>query len=491
VPITQADAQAVTREFVRVYPEAGRLVYIFRETMTDLYGQHSGLPQNAKGAYLAKPTLHKGHLFLGQVHVALQNIDNANDLVASLRHEVLGHYGLNTFAPAERRALLDGIICSQNELQPLWDSVNRNYADKPLEIRAEEVFARHCEGIGPSLTAIVDQASQNLSNDHARRGPRAFWETCTTTARPIELTDLRDIASMVAQGLRDGSRTQQIFPHLAPETLTERRVNTVGVLDHFNAGTAIDTAAVVASLPPTQAVTEQEALVPAASLSDRLSASELQTRLAGSESVAESQQRLESAASAVFVNWQPIVKAVNDAALQGDRQVVSELRHRTESFGPLAGSDRILASRSDRRARHQALSSCPLLAAAAEHHIALVGSIKKTMEQEHNAAVRRASVEIARPSASLMAALAAGEALSVDLQSELQQTRSAFDERFGEDLAALRTARDLDALATETGIPMARLAEAQAVLTQLDEGEARVQAEERTRAIESSHVLAR
>jgi hypothetical protein len=31
-------------------------------------------------------------------------MDDAADLVLTLRHEVLGHYGANTFKPAEKRA---------------------------------------------------------------------------------------------------------------------------------------------------------------------------------------------------------------------------------------------------------------------------------------------------------------------------------------------------------------------------------------------------
>jgi len=34
----------------------------------------------------------------------LQNVESAGDLLMTLRHEVLGHYGANTFAPGEKRS---------------------------------------------------------------------------------------------------------------------------------------------------------------------------------------------------------------------------------------------------------------------------------------------------------------------------------------------------------------------------------------------------
>ena len=100
-------------------------------------------------------------------------------------------------------------------------------------------------------------------------------------------------------------------------------------------------------------------------------------------------------ASQVFVNWQSVVKSINDAALNGGTQILQKPWSHPQSFGPLAGGTGLLASSCDRRARHHALSTRPLLNAAAEHHVALVCGIKVTMEQERNE-TKRASAEIGR-----------------------------------------------------------------------------------------------
>ena len=207
--ITKAEAQDVTLAFTRDYPGALELVYAYRETTADLYGpQVKGVPESAKGGYVPKETIHNGRAYRGRVDVPLANMDDADDLVLTLRHEVLGHYGANTFKPAEKRALLDGLIASREEtsLQPRWEDINRRYAEASLDVRAEEVWALHCESIAPG---------QHVGQAQVReRGAQSFMETCIARVRSMQVGDLHNIACMVAEGLHDRSRTQQTFPQI-------------------------------------------------------------------------------------------------------------------------------------------------------------------------------------------------------------------------------------------------------------------------------------
>jgi hypothetical protein len=133
-------------------------------------------------------------------------MDAAADLMLTLRHEVLGHYGANTFKPAEKRALLDGFIAAREEpsLKPRWEDINRRYAGMSMDVRAEEVWALHCESIAPG---------QHVGQAHVReRGEQSFMETCIARVRPMQVADLHNIVCMVADGLHDRSRTQQTFP---------------------------------------------------------------------------------------------------------------------------------------------------------------------------------------------------------------------------------------------------------------------------------------
>jgi len=209
--ITAAEAQALTIEFTRAYPGARALAYFFRDDVEALYGSEAhDIPASFLGGYVPRPVTHAGRTYDGRVDVPLQNVTDEAHFLETLRHEVLGHYGANTFAPAEKRALLDGLQQSQNEpsLKPLWDNINLRYADKSLDIRAEEVFALHAESIDLKQQRLATEPVQ----PHAQQ---AFFETCIARVRLMTLADLHSIGVSVAQGLHDRSRAQQTFPVLA------------------------------------------------------------------------------------------------------------------------------------------------------------------------------------------------------------------------------------------------------------------------------------
>ena len=209
MPITQAEAQAATLAFTRDYPGALELIYHFRESTGELYGHRAAeVPADLKGGYLSKEHIHNGRSYRGRVDVPFGNMDDAADLLVTLRHEVLGHYGANTFAPAEKRALLDGIIAAREQpgMKDRWEDINRRYAGTSMDVRAEEVWALHCETLAPG---------QHVGQAQVReRGEQSFMETCIARVRPMQSADLHNIVCMVADGLHDRSRTQQTFPQI-------------------------------------------------------------------------------------------------------------------------------------------------------------------------------------------------------------------------------------------------------------------------------------
>ncbi|QSQ54806.1 DUF1738 domain-containing protein (plasmid) [Xanthomonas translucens pv. undulosa] len=209
MPITQGEAQAATLAFTRDYPGALELIYHFRESTGELYGHRAAeVPADLKGGYLSKEHIHNGRSYRGRVDVPLGNMEDAADLLVTLRHEVLGHYGANTFAPAEKRALLDGIIVAREQpsMKDRWEDINRRYAGTSMDVRAEEVWALHCETLAPG---------QHVGQAHVReRGEQSFMETCIARVRPMQVADLDNIVCMVADGLHDRSRTQQTFPQI-------------------------------------------------------------------------------------------------------------------------------------------------------------------------------------------------------------------------------------------------------------------------------------
>ena len=242
MPITQAEAQATTLAFTRDYPGALELLYYFREDVEKLYGPRAAeVSSSIKGGYLSKDHTHNGRLYRGRVDAPLGQMNDAADLLVTLRHEVLGHYGANTFAPAEKRALLDGIIAAREQpgMKDRWEDINRRYAGMSMDVRAEEVWALHCETLAPG---------QHVGQAQVReRGQQSFMETCIARVRSMQVGDLHNIVCMVADGLHDRSRTQQTFPRInelfrRDEAMEPKKpfhgVVAEKLIEQFKAGTA-------------------------------------------------------------------------------------------------------------------------------------------------------------------------------------------------------------------------------------------------------------
>ena len=189
------DAKALVIEFCATYPVASTISYKLRATQEELYGPQA--TREAVGGILG--SFRPGS---GQADFATSNFRNEDEFKETLRHEVLGHFGINTFNPAEKRAVLDGIIESRNEpgMFELWAEVAQLYPEADDSLKAEEVFAFACEAIEPQTRGNVIE------------GTRSFRETCIERSRPMQIRDLINVTTMVAEGMRDRSRSQQNFP---------------------------------------------------------------------------------------------------------------------------------------------------------------------------------------------------------------------------------------------------------------------------------------
>ncbi|WP_234935288.1 LPD7 domain-containing protein, partial [Pseudomonas savastanoi] len=182
-------------EFCATYPVASTISYKIRETQEELYG-----PQATREA--AGTILGSFHPRGRRAVFATANFSKDEEFTRSLRHEILGHFGINTFNPAEKRAVLNALIDARTEpsTAALWTKVDQLYPGISDLRKAEEVFAFACEEIDPDAHA------------NTLEGARSFRETCIDRSRPMQISDLINLTSMVAEGLHDRSRSQQNFP---------------------------------------------------------------------------------------------------------------------------------------------------------------------------------------------------------------------------------------------------------------------------------------
>lgn len=188
-------AQALVIEFCAAYPVAAKIGFKIRETQEELYGPHA--TQEAAGTILGS-----FHPRRGRALFATAGFRDEEHFRRVVRHEILGHFGINTFHPQEKRALLEAIIQARNEpgLRDTWAVVDRHYPGIDDLRKAEEVYAFSCEAIEPHLRTS------------ATHGAQALQQVCIEQRRPLTFEDLINLTTMVAEGLHDRTRSQQTFP---------------------------------------------------------------------------------------------------------------------------------------------------------------------------------------------------------------------------------------------------------------------------------------
>lgn len=181
------------RDFVREYPAAAELAYRVRHTQEELYGAEATIEKVGRitGAYLPRSR---------EFHLPPASIRDHQELTEALRHEVLGHYGLNTFAADDKRAILDAILRSREreDFREIWRQVDANYSGQSDLRKAEEIYCFVAEKPGPP---VVD-----------RGGTSVLDETCFSHSRTLERRDLEAVVQHVIGGLRQNTRRQLNTP---------------------------------------------------------------------------------------------------------------------------------------------------------------------------------------------------------------------------------------------------------------------------------------
>ncbi|MBA0189006.1 LPD38 domain-containing protein [Pectobacterium odoriferum] len=128
-----------------------------------------------------------------------------------IRHELLGHYGLNTFSSSDKRLVLDAILKTREDpkFRALWEQVRQNYSDKAEPFQAEEVFAHAAELERSERNARSRQRIIPASVLHAFQ--MALRQSGLVKGS-MKISELYDAVDAVADGIRSGRRKQQTFP---------------------------------------------------------------------------------------------------------------------------------------------------------------------------------------------------------------------------------------------------------------------------------------
>lgn len=188
--------ERLAKGFLAEYNGNIQVSILVKNLQEEIYGPNAGKEEKWEGAY---------HGGMSIITLAAANIRDESALRRTLRHELLGHYGLNTFKPAEKLALLESVLETRQErsLKTVWERVDRDYSSIPELHKAEEVFAFVVEQERSPVGRAWDRVLNTLQKVLRRAG---------LSHAPLTQAELRDEARIIAQGIRNGTRQQQIFP---------------------------------------------------------------------------------------------------------------------------------------------------------------------------------------------------------------------------------------------------------------------------------------
>lgn len=204
VPLSVQQVQTLVWDFCRMYPATYEIAFRVRNTLEELYGPEFKQPAGVaiKGGFIPGYFDGQGHFHRGRCDIPVANLLDVRDLAKTIRHEILGHFGINTFNAEAKQRVLNAIVGARQEpsLTSLWAEADALYPGRTELERAEEVFALACESIDAVPQIDLAVAEQSI------------LDTCIEPVRPMQLRDISLITQYVAAGLHERTRTQQVFP---------------------------------------------------------------------------------------------------------------------------------------------------------------------------------------------------------------------------------------------------------------------------------------
>tara|TARA_R110002049_G_scaffold34563_4_gene112597 strand:- start:2119 stop:2832 length:714 start_codon:yes stop_codon:yes gene_type:complete len=188
------EAKSVVMNFVESLNFKVPLDYKIRETWRELYGVNG----TGGGGFHSALSEHDR----GLVTISSNNHRSKSALERTLKHEVLGHFLINTYSPQEKRVVIENIIAAEysQSLSNQWNKVKTIYPDITKSIQAEEVYAGVAEGV--DVWAANDKVIEKPLSKRS-------YLLSGAEVSPSDLEN--DILSRIAD-LKNGLLKQQTFP---------------------------------------------------------------------------------------------------------------------------------------------------------------------------------------------------------------------------------------------------------------------------------------
>ncbi len=141
-----------------------------------------------KGAYYSNK---------GTVILITSDLNNLEDAVKTLQHEIIGHHGLNLFFKQDKQAIIDRIKDSRSErsMNKLWEDIDKHYTNQSEDIKAEELFASLAENKQGKLSKLWNDLVQMIRQFLINKG----WITDKTSKGELQAL-INSISESIARG---------------------------------------------------------------------------------------------------------------------------------------------------------------------------------------------------------------------------------------------------------------------------------------------------
>lgn len=187
-------AAKIAKNYIKEHPSLKDTNLMIAEKQEHIYGDKNSAERIGKirGAY---------HPKTDRAAFITSNIHDEADFKRTLNHELVGHFGINTFTEEAKLALLNRIVDSKNEpsLRFLWKRIDKEYNNSSELLQAEEVFA-----------SIAELVTNN--KDKAQKAINSLQYAVIDKSRLLGMSDLENITKMIDTGLRNNSRKRKVIP---------------------------------------------------------------------------------------------------------------------------------------------------------------------------------------------------------------------------------------------------------------------------------------
>lgn len=236
--------------------------------------------------------------------------------------------------------------------------------------------------------------------------------------------------------------------------------------------------------PEASQVSPPGVLIPAREVDVQITREDIEASARNNHWYERLRSSLDQIAHQVFRDPSSMLEATDRAAFNGrvgSNTVGDDLAADPHRFGEFRGKDGRHSGRQERQEHRNAVAMQYALRSQVREYIALVHSVREQIQHEKHDLARRGLQAVPMVSAPLSEAIRLGKKLSDELATELRNSLEAFNQRFGDDAAHLRTmVKFRPGLAERHGIDQITLQEARIAIRKLDKGLANLRDRDRS-----------